>query len=188
MTSADEKKKLRNAMLKKLNHQEDKYLKENKLIKQLIVHPKFEQAQSIGITLSMAHELDTRFVIRYAQLMGKAVYVPFCDYKEKQMYFVQYTDPNDIIQDSFGIDIMAHTKRKGAHPDLLIVPGVVFNQDGYRIGYGGGYYDKFLSQYAGSTISLVFEIQMDDVIIEQHDIPVETIITENRIIEVEAKP
>ncbi|WP_414055038.1 5-formyltetrahydrofolate cyclo-ligase [Macrococcus equi] len=187
MTLKDAKKKKRLSMLEKLKNNQQKYEKENKIIEHLLHHPIFLNANSIGITLSMAHELDTRFIIRYAQILGKTVYVPLCDYQSKQMSFVRYTCPEDLTKDSYGIDIMDHQIDLGTHPEVLIVPGVVFNTQGYRIGYGGGYYDKFLSNYDGQTMSLIFELQLDEVITEEHDIAVDWIITEDRIIEAEVK-
>ena len=68
--------------------------------------------------------------------------------------------------------------------DLIIVPGVAFDKCGYRIGYGGGYYDRFLSNLDHVTkISLAFNMQLIDKIPTDHfDIPVNYIITEKEII------
>lgn len=174
------KKELRKATINQLKSLTDKYTKENMIIERLIKHQHFKDAESIGITLSMDHEMDTRFIIRYAQMLGKTVFVPKCDYSKQQMYFTYFTSVEDIVEDRFGIDVMKHDDGKNEQPALLIVPGVRFDESGYRIGYGGGYYDKYLSTYEGHTISLVFEAQMGEVIIEPHDIPVAYIITEER--------
>ncbi len=62
--------------------------------------------------------------------------------------------------------------------DLIIVPGVAFSKDGYRIGYGGGYYDRYLADYQGSTLSLAADFQMQPFLTkESHDIPVQFIVT-----------
>ena len=72
--------------------------------------------------------------------------------------------------------------------DLLIVPGVVFSNDGYRIGFGGGYYDRYMTDYKGATISLAFHSQVNhEVPIEAHDIPVQKIITERDFIDCQRK-
>ena len=66
----------------------------------------------------------------------------------------------------------------------LIVPGVVFDQNGYRIGFGGGYYDRFLSKYDGPTISLAFDEQiLLEVPNESFDIPVQSILSDKRRLE-----
>ena len=68
--------------------------------------------------------------------------------------------------------------------DLLILPGIAFDLHGNRIGYGKGYYDRFLySRKAKHIMGLAYEIQIcNDIPTNQHDIPVDTIITEKRII------
>lgn len=64
--------------------------------------------------------------------------------------------------------------------DIMIVPGVVFDKKGFRIGFGGGYYDRYLERYNGVTISLAFDTQIvNSVPIEPHDLPVDIIITVN---------
>ena len=60
--------------------------------------------------------------------------------------------------------------------DLLVVPGVAFNDSGYRIGYGGGYFDKFISTYNQPTMSLIYDFQLSDFKVETHDQPVEKLI------------
>ena len=65
--------------------------------------------------------------------------------------------------------------------DLQIVPGVVFSNDGYRIGFGGGYYDRYIKNYSGVAISIAFESQIGHAVpIENHDISVDKIFTEKR--------
>lgn len=64
--------------------------------------------------------------------------------------------------------------------DLIIVPGLVFDRRGYRIGYGGGYYDRYLQTYQGLKISLAYSFQTTDTLPhEEFDIPVDHIITED---------
>lgn len=182
MTIKSEKKQLRLAMIDKLKSNPEKIKSEEIILQRFIREDLFKDAKSIGITMSMGHELDTRWLIDYAIKQGKKVYIPYCDYKTKQMHFVRFTSNDDIVKDSFGIDIMNHQQESGTQPEVVVVPGVIFDEDGYRIGYGGGYFDKFLSQYSGQTVSLVFEFQLGEVLIESHDIPVSMIITEHRII------
>ena len=60
--------------------------------------------------------------------------------------------------------------------DLIHVPGLVFRTKGYRIGYGGGYYDRYLEHFSGHTLSTVYPCQIQDFISENHDIPVQEVL------------
>lgn len=71
---------------------------------------------------------------------------------------------------------------------MQIVPGVVFSDEGYRIGFGGGYYDRYMSDYNGDTLSLAFAEQTGHVVpSEHHDIPVSKIVTEEKVINCQKK-
>ncbi|WLR44282.1 5-formyltetrahydrofolate cyclo-ligase [Bacillus carboniphilus] len=62
--------------------------------------------------------------------------------------------------------------------DLLFVPGVCFDNNGYRIGYGGGFFDKFLKDYKNQTVALAYHFQIISYIpVERHDVPVNKIIS-----------
>ena len=70
--------------------------------------------------------------------------------------------------------------------DLLVVPGLIFSPNGYRIGYGGGFYDRFLSTFKNDTVSLIFSEQIGQTIVDDHDIPVDTIITDQALFDVKS--
>lgn len=66
---------------------------------------------------------------------------------------------------------------------LCLTPGIAFSTDGYRIGYGGGYFDRFLAGFSGTAVGLAYEFQItDDFRSQPHDRPVQWIITEERVI------
>src|SRR5699024_4104882 len=66
--------------------------------------------------------------------------------------------------------------------DLLVVPGLVFDKAGFRIGFGGGYYDRFLVDYPNETVSLLSQSQLvNEIPVEEFDKPVEYLIVENQI-------
>ena len=92
------------------------------------------------------------------------------------MTFKHVDDLNHIGPDDKGINHV-NTKTEITNKlDLLVVPGVVFNSTGYRIGYGGGYFDKFLSNNKQPTISLLYDFQLNSFETEAHDEPVEKLI------------
>lgn len=142
----------------------------------------WKRANVIAVTMSRGKEVETRSLIKEAWKEGKKVAVPKCYPSEKQMEFRYIASFNELEVVYFGIeepvvDQTDHCTKEDI--DLIIVPGIVFHPSGYRIGYGGGYYDRFLQDFQKRTISLAFSIQVvTDMQHEQHDVPVQAIITE----------
>lgn len=155
--------------------------------KQLFTTPAFQNARTIGITISTEIEWDTYTIIEKAWREGKIIASPKCVVKTREMYYYAWNHQKQIQTGYAGIKepIPQKTKRiLHSDIDLLIVPGVVFDTDGYRIGYGGGYYDRMLADYSGATISLCSERQLiQQIPRESYDLSVEQIITEERTID-----
>lgn len=142
----------------------------------------YQQAKTIGITISRFPEVDTIPLIKAAWADGKQVAVPRCIQSTREMDFRQLTsfDELETVYMDLQEPIVDQTITiEQADIDLQIVPGVVYSLEGYRIGFGGGYYDRYLSTFKGKTISLAFSCQLkENVPFEQHDVPVQLIITE----------
>lgn len=136
----------------------------------------YKTANRIGIVLSMPHEVDTYSIIEQMINDGKKVFVPETNYKLREMTFKNVDSLDHIGPDDKGINHVVADTEISNQLDLLIVPGVVFNHSGYRIGYGGGYFDKFLSQNKQPTISLIYDFQLGEFDVESHDQPVEKLI------------
>ncbi len=143
----------------------------------------WNKAQSIGITVSRKFELDTAFIMTKAWEEGKKVAVPKCYSADKQMEFREihsYDELENVYMDLFEPKLNGTKLITSEQLDLIIVPGLVFDKKGYRIGYGGGYYDRYLQMYQGSKISLAYSFQTTDSLPhEEFDIPVDQIITED---------
>ena len=125
--------------------------------------------------LSMPHEVSTAAFIKQAQLDGKRVLVPKT-YGQGRMIFVDY-DESRLQKSSFGL--MEPTSEEAvekAEIDLIHVPGVVFNSQGFRIGYGGGYYDRYLADFTGASISSIYSFQKSDFEPNYHDIAVKEVL------------
>ncbi|WP_062046368.1 5-formyltetrahydrofolate cyclo-ligase [Bacillus sp. JCM 19034] len=99
------------------------------------------------------------------------------------MDFYQIKDWNEVELSNHGLyePIKEKTKPYFSNEiDLMIVPGVVFDYNRFRIGYGGGFYDRYLSAYDGQTIALATNEQMVPTLPhEGHDLPVQKILTES---------
>jgi 5-formyltetrahydrofolate cyclo-ligase len=141
----------------------------------------WQNANTIGITISNYPEVDTYQIIRKAWEQNKRVVVPKCHPKEKQMSFHELKQFTQLESVYYGLLEPIETLTRKVDKvgiDLLIVPGLAFTKEGYRLGFGGGYYDRFLQDYEGNTVSLAFPIQLKEKLpIEKHDIPVQKIIT-----------
>lgn len=136
----------------------------------------YRTASRIGIVLSMPHEVNTYPMIQQMIDDGKQVFVPETNYQLREMSFKNIDDLKHIGKDDKGINHVNTKTEISSDLDLLVVPGVVFNNNGFRIGYGGGYFDKFLSTYNQPTLSLIYDFQLNDFQVETHDQPVEKLI------------
>ncbi|WP_339250554.1 5-formyltetrahydrofolate cyclo-ligase [Sporosarcina sp. FSL W8-0480] len=161
--------------------------KSSVIVNHLIDSKEYSKAETIGVTISRFPEVDTISLIETAWKAGKKVAVPKCDSSTREMDFRIITSFDDLETVYMDLKEPAIGKTESvakAAIDLQIVPGVVYSDEGYRIGFGGGYYDRYLTDYEGERLSLAFEVQTAyDIPVEEHDIPVNKIITENGIIQ-----
>ncbi|MBT2754731.1 5-formyltetrahydrofolate cyclo-ligase [Mesobacillus foraminis] len=183
----NEKKKLRTAMKGKLEELNLPLYEDLscQIARNLYSDVSWVEARTIGITLSRAPEVDTFQLIRKAWEQGKRVAVPKCQPKNREMIFRQLTRfaQLETVYSNLYEPVEAETEMVEPDKiDLLIVPGLAFTKTGYRLGFGGGYYDRFLKCYSGRTLALAFEQQLvPDLPIETHDLPVSKIVTENGV-------
>lgn len=130
------------------------------------------------------NEVDTRVLIDNALQSGRVVVVPVVDTAESKLRWVQIASREELISAKFGLLEPSPTHRRYVdvyHNALCLVPGLAFTRDGWRIGYGGGYYDRFLSSFQGISVGLAFEIQMVDLLpIGIHDQQLHYVLTEKK--------
>jgi 5-formyltetrahydrofolate cyclo-ligase len=182
------KSTMRETMLTRLNKLDERQHNSmsQAVTERISIHDSFIHASTIGLTISRFPEVNTYLLIEKAWALEKSVVVPKCIHSTREMDFRLITsfDQLETVYLDLLEPIEAQTTSIGKDEiDLLIVPGVVFAENGYRIGFGGGYYDRYLKNYNGKTISLAFDCQVKDFVPkEQHDLPVASIITENRTI------
>lgn len=182
------KKELRQTIITKLKELEskDKAAIECRLNDHLFNSDLWKSINSIGVTLSRGFEWETRPIIEQAWKEGKTVHVPKCYPDEHKLVFYELHSYDQLEVVFYGLqEPKPEEKYKINKKDieLLLVPGIVFNKQGFRIGFGGGYYDRFLSDFPNNTASLISEMQLvDNLPVENHDISVQNIITENGFI------
>ena len=148
----------------------------------LLQEPSIIEGKTIAMTISVFPEVDTRDIISQLWTMDKRVVVPKCNFKTKEMLFYNITNFDELVTAPMGLFEPNHlitSSIEHKHIDVCIVPGIVFDQRGYRIGYGGGYYDRFLPHFCGKKISIAFDEQLvNEVPFESHDIPIDLLITD----------
>lgn len=155
---------------------EQKQFIDQALTERLLQHPFYQEAKVIATYLSFPHEFQTQELIEQALKDGKRVLIPKT-YPKGRMDFVVY-DPQQLVKTSFGLlEPQGDLEVVDASQiDLIHVPGLAFTTEGYRIGYGGGYYDRYLEHFPGHTLSTVYPCQIQDFISENHDIPVQEVL------------
>lgn len=156
------------------------------LLKQLVI----VDAKHLFIYVHFRSEVETLALIEHCLVAGKKVSVPVTLRNESRLLAVQITDPATQLKPGcFGI--LEPTEKQIARAtidptriDAVLVPGSVFDPLGGRLGYGGGYYDRFLTQDApqAQRIGLAYAVQLvEQVPMEAHDQYMDMIITEQQV-------
>ena len=176
------KSELRKQVLQEMKAipREQKQAIDQALTEGLLQHPFYQEAKIIATYLSFPHEFQTQELIEQALKDGKKVLIPKT-YPKGRMDFVVY-NPQQLVKTSFGLlEPQGDLEVVDASQiDLIHVPGLAFTREGYRIGYGGGYYDRYLEHFSGHTLSTVYPCQIRDFIPEDHDIPVQEVLIDER--------
>lgn len=116
----------------------------------------YQKTQSIALTMSTDIELATVPLIERAWADHKQVYLPQTSPQTRQMRFLAYHQGDTLVRSSFGLlEPSSQVKDENNQADLLLVPGLAFSrQEHQRVGFGGGYYDRFLADYHGQALVL----------------------------------
>lgn len=151
----------------------------------------FQHADIVLTYLSVGAEVDTRAIIRRAWEAGKTVAIPRCVGNRMMRWFM--IDGFDGLDTSrFGVEEPPICEEREVHVGeqvargsrvLALVPGLTFDALGYRLGYGGGYYDVFLDGFAGVSVGLCRRLQLVDDLAEyaaiaEHDHPVDIVVSD----------
>ena len=172
------KAELRKKILQEMKalSQEQKQAMDRVLTERFLQHPFYQEVKTIATYLSFPHEFQTQELIKRMLKDGKKVLIPKT-YPKGRMEFVVY-DPKQLAKTSFGL-LEPQGDLEVVEPsqiDLIHVPGLAFTREGYRIGYGGGYYDRYLEHFAGQSLSTIYPCQVQEFNFENHDIPVQEVL------------
>ncbi len=181
---------LRREALKKRNSMTNAEVekKSEKIKENLFRTDEFAKAKVIMFYVSKDYEVKTKGMIESALNNGKKTVVPVTEKTNRNLIASEIKSYGELHQGVFDILEPKREIIRVVDPkeiDLVIVPGIVFDKNGTRIGYGHGYYDNFLKNVRKDTdiIALAYEFQVVDKIPTQDgDIPVNKIVTENGVI------
>ena len=184
MEDSPERKSLRSFLLEKRDNTSFDFMKiaSEKIQKKLKKINAFMNAQKIGVYYPIGSEILTQDIIQELLSNGKDVFLP--KVMGKNMEFRKIIDFSSLEKGSFDIMEPKDDCEIDNDLDVVLVPTVGISPSGVRLGYGHGFYDKFLAEHKSLTISLTMEKQIiKNIPKSEHDIMIDWIITEDRILE-----
>ena len=160
----------------------ERWAKSHIICKTVTTHPFFLAAKNIYCYLPVKGEVDTREIVQVAWELGKNVAAPRILGDEMEFFYFQSYEELEV--DKYNIPAPKPGNAAVTEASaLVIVPGAVFDKQRHRIGYGKGYYDRFLARHTNcNTIAIGFDLQvLEHIPCEAHDRCPELLITEEKI-------
>ncbi len=186
ITVNEQKKQFRKAMLQKRKQlcDSETAVKNSAITEKLLSLEKVQSAELILPFVSAKGEVGTREFIARCLDAGKTVAVPRCIDGSNMEFCVIHTF-DDLEKGMYGIDEPKQhceiISAENAENSVLIVPALCFNAKGYRLGYGKGYYDRFISRYKGYTVGVCYdEFLTEEIPVDEYDRCVDIVITDKR--------
>jgi len=167
-----------------------KSIKDKKIKEKLLNLTEYKNANILLLFASFRTEVETLEIILETLKKGKIVILPKVDRKHKKLILYKIDNINELQPGYMGIlepKPAADKKVSKEILDFILVPGVAFDENGGRIGYGGGYYDRLISNIKNRPplVAVAYEEQIiKKVPLFKHDIKVDKIVTDTRIIEI----
>jgi len=167
-------------------------IKSKIISKKILSLKEIKELKNIMIYVSYRSEVSTNKLIISLLNNNKRIFAPYCIKDEKRMEVVEIENPDqDLEKGAYGIKEPAKRIRNNKidpkNLDIVVVPAVAFSKSGYRVGYGGGYYDRFLERLANKTITIGInyeEMLFDTVPKEDHDLAVDMVVTDKRLLRI----
>lgn len=188
-TAALEKQRLREERLaarEALSEQERSVL-DDRITQKLLATSEYTEATTVLTYVSVLSEVSTRMFIEYALRDGKTVAVPRC-LPGYCLEFVAIASLEQLVAASFNLlepakELPAVTEDQ-KNNSICIVPALLVDAKGYRLGYGAGFYDRFLSTYPGKKICLAYQQNLSRTMLPHTalDVAVDMVITESEVL------
>ena len=189
----NEKKILRKEILTKRKNIDivEKEKMDRKICDKFYESKYYRDAKNIFIYISYDSEINTKEIINKALMDNKKIYVPRTEFKTRLMDAVEIISLDNLIESEYGIlePSIGESHIEPNELDLIVVPGVAFDRNGGRIGYGAGFYDRYFKKINKDNIkkiqklALAYDFQiLENIPMNEHDVPVSYIITEKEFI------
>ena len=188
-TAALEKQRLREERLaarEALSEQERSVLDE-RITQKLLVTSEYSEATTVLTYVSVSSEVSTRMIIESALRDGKTVAVPRC-LPGHCLEFVAIASLEQLVAAPFNLlepvkELPAVTEDQ-KNNSICIIPALLVDTKGYRLGYGAGFYDRFLSTYPGKKICLAYQQNLSRTTLPHtaFDVAVDVVITESDVL------
>ena len=154
------------------------------------IKPLIEEIENeyIGTYISFRDELDTKELNQYLLERELNLALPVIDFNTKEIKFFIYQKDTELIKNKYSI-LEPKNKDKVIFPKIILIPLLGYSKSGFRLGYGGGYYDKYLSKNGideVKKIGIAYSFQeVKDIPIEDHDERLDWILTEKHLYKVQ---
>lgn len=193
MAIFNDKKNLRKEILTKRKNIDsvEKEKMDQKILDEFYENKYYKEAKNIFIYISYDSEINTRGIINKALKDNKKIYVPRTEFKTRFMDAVEITSLDNLVESEYGIlePSMEEPHIEPNELDLIVVPGVAFDRNGGRMGYGAGFYDRYFKRISEDRIkrvpklALAYDFQiLEKIPMNEQDVPVNCIITEKEYI------
>ncbi len=147
----------------------------------------YQNAEVIFAFVSKNIEVDTSYIINDAIKSGKKVAVPRCKADIPTMEFYYISSYDDLEEGCYGLlepDLKKCPAASSAEASIMLVPGLVFDRSGYRLGFGKGYYDRYISDFSGLTVGVCYSKCIENALpLGYFDRPIDVVVTDKYIID-----
>ena len=184
-----EKQRLREERLaaREVLSEQERSVLDDRITQKLLATSEYAEATTVLTYVSVLSEVSTRMFIESALRDGKTVAVPRC-LPGHCLEFVAITSLDQLIAAPFGLleppkELPALTEEQ-MDASICIVPALLVDTKGYRLGYGAGFYDRFLSTYPGKKICLAYQQSLSRTTLPHtaFDVAVDVVITESEVL------
>lgn len=179
-----DKKQVRRCLLEKRKEMPKaaKEIFDKEISEKIIQSDYFKTANQVLVFSSTEDEFNTRHIIEKCRQVQKRVFYPLCLDSNGEMEFREVTSNDDLIVGMYNILEPKEACKKYAFQenDIIIVPCLSVDKNGYRIGYGKGYYDRFLKNFCGVSICPCYkELLSDKLPTDENDIKINVLVTQH---------